>query len=300
MPSPAQNTGLIFECSTQDFEAKVVNASMERPVLVDFWAPWCGPCKQLMPTLEKVVQAAGGDVVLAKVNLDENQQLAAMLRVQSVPTVYVFFQGQPIDAFQGVLPESQLQQFVNKAVQMARQSQPDAIDIPETLSAAAQALAENDLAAAQALYAQILQQDQNNAQAFAGMVRVMIAAGQAEQAAALMEQAPESMHKESAYQEAKSALELASNAPSGEAAEFEDKLAKDENNHQARFDLAMHQFSVGKKEAAMDNLLLIIEKDRAWNEEAARTQLLQFFEAMGHSDPLTVSARRKLSSILFS
>ena len=297
---PAHSGPYIFDVDTQDFEDRVINASMERPVLVDFWAPWCGPCKQLIPTLEKLVTAAGGEIFLAKVNLDENQQLAGMLRVQSVPTVYVFFGGRPIDAFQGVVPESQLQQFINKAIQVARQSRPDAIDIPETLSAAVQALAEFDLAAAQALYAQILQQDPNHAQAFAGMVRVFIAAGDLEHAAHMMEQAPDVIQKSSAYAEVKSALELANNAPDGEATEFEAALAKDENDHQARLDLAVHQFASGAKEKAMENLLTIIAKDREWNDQAARAQLLKFFEALGHADPLTVQARKRLSSLLFS
>lgn len=298
---PAMDAGaMIFDADLQNFEERVIKASMERPVLVDFWAPWCGPCKQLMPTLEKMVNAAAGKVALAKVNLDENQQLAGMLRVQSVPTVYAFFQGQPIDAFQGNVPESQIQGFVDKLIQTARAAQPDALDIPEALSGAAQALAEGDLTAAQAIYGQILQADANNAPAYTGMIRVFVAAGEVEKAAALLDQAPERIKKDSAFAEAKSAVELAAAKPDGDTATLEAALAKNGDDHQARFDLALHQFSAGQREAAVENLLTIIEKKRDWNEEAARHQLLKFFEAMGHSDPITIAARKKLSSILFS
>ena len=157
---------VVFDVSGPEFEEQVLKASMDMPVLVDFWAPWCGPCKQLGPVLEKVVQAAGGAVLMAKVNLDENQELAAALRVQSVPTVYAFFQGRPIDAFQGVLPESKIKAFIDKVVQVARQAQPGAIDIPEALKAASEAIAAQDFAMAQALYSQILGQDEKNAEAY--------------------------------------------------------------------------------------------------------------------------------------
>ena len=173
---PAASGGVIFDVGAADFEQRVLAVSMEKPVIVDFWAPWCGPCKQLMPVLEKAVAAAGGHVLMAKVNIDENQELAAALRIQSVPTVYAFFQGRPVDAFQGALPESQIKIFIDKLVKIAKENAPDAIDIPEALKGAAQMIAEGDLQTAQGLYAHILQQDPKNVQAYVGIVRVMIAA----------------------------------------------------------------------------------------------------------------------------
>lgn len=291
---------LIFDCGEMEFEEKVLKASMERPVIVDFWAPWCGPCKQLMPLLESAVNAAGGEVALAKINLDENQQLAAMLRVQSVPAVFAFFGGRPIDAFQGVIPESQIKEFIAKLVTAARSSKPDAIDIPEGLKQAESALSAGDLGTAQSTYAQILEQDQNNVRAFVGLVRTMIAGGQIDYAAAMVENAPEEITKQSIFAEAKTALDLAQNEPSGESSALQTSVDKNPNDHQARFDLACAQFSEGAKEQAFENLLNIIEADREWNEDAARQQLFKFFEALGHSDPLTMAARRKLSSLLFS
>ena len=298
--APVTMGEIIFDCAEAEFEEKVLKASMERPIIVDFWAPWCGPCKQLMPLLESAVQAAGGEVSLAKINLDENQQLGQMLRVQSVPAVFAFFQGRPVDAFQGVIPESQIKAFIAKLVTAARSAKPEAIDIPEGLKSAEAALASADLETAQSLYAQILEQDESNVRAFVGLVRTMIAGGQIEYAAAMVENAPEEITKQSIFTEAKTALELAQNTPSGESAALQAAVEGAPDNHQARYDLAIAQFAEGSREAALDNLLHIIEADREWNEEAARTQLLKFFEAMGHCDPLTMSARRKLSSILFS
>lgn len=291
---------IIFDVGLDDFEDKVIKASLEKPVLVDFWAPWCGPCKQLTPVLEKAVQEAGGQIALAKINMDENQQLAAMLRIQSVPTVYVFIGGRPADAFQGALPESQIKSFINKAITAFNQAQPDALDIPEALKTAAHALTQNDIGTAQALYSQILQQDQENAQAYAGMVRVFIAARQLDQANAILEQAPENIAKHAAFAEAKTALELAQAAPQGSASDLEATLEKSPEDHQSRFDLAMIYFSQDRQDEAMDQLLTIIRKDREWEDSKARTQLVKFFEALGPSDPLTIQYRQKLSSILFA
>ncbi len=294
---PAQ---IIFDVGTQDFEQRVMAASMQIPVIVDFWAPWCGPCKQLMPILEKVILATGGKVLLAKVNLDDNPELAQALRVQSVPTVFGFFQGQPVDAFMGVQPENKIKEFVQKLITAANGAQPDALDIPEALKGAAQALADNDAQSAHAIYAQILQQDALNADAYVGMVRCFLNIGQIEQAQALIEQVPEEIAKTSAFEEARSALELAQNVPSGNADKFKEKIKANANDHQARIDLAYALFAAGQKEEATDALLQSIEIDREWNEEAARQELLTLFQAMGHADPVTISARRKLSAILFS
>lgn len=296
----AQGAASIFDVSAQDFQSKVMEASMTMPVIVDFWAPWCGPCKQLMPILEAVVNAAGGKIAMAKVNLDDNPELAQALQVQSVPTVFAFFQGQPVDAFMGVQPESAIKQFVEKLLTLANSAQPDAIDIDESLQMAAQVLAEGNLQAAQGIYADILQQDRMNAKAFAGMVRVFIAAGQIEQAEDFLSRAPEEIKKDSAFSEAKTALELAQVQPIEDFSELEKKVEKKPKDHQAKIDLADALFGAGQKERACDLLLESIEIDPKWNEGAARKWLLKFFEAMGHGDPVTVEARRKLSSILFS
>ncbi len=290
----------VYDVSAQDFEDKVMRASLNAPVIVDFWAPWCGPCKQLMPVLERLVRETKGEVLLAKVNIDENQQLAAMLRIQSVPTVYAFYQAQPIDAFQGNLPESQLREFIGALVKMARNNRPDSIDVPKALEAAALALAQGDIAGAQSVYIDILQQDPDNAPAFVGMVRCFLAAGDIEQAEGMIANAPDSIAKDRNFAEAKSAIEIARKAPVGATAELEAKVAANPKDHQARIDLALALYAAGNKEAATDHLLESIAIDRKWNEEAARKELLKLFEAMGHADPVTIEARKKLSSILFS
>ncbi len=290
----------VYDVSAQDFEEKVMRASLNAPVIVDFWAPWCGPCKQLMPVLERLVRETKGEVLLAKVNIDENQQLAAMLRIQSVPTVYAFYQAQPIDAFQGNLPESQLREFITALVKMARNNRPDSIDVPKALEAAALALAQGDIAGAQSVYIDILQQDPDNAPAFVGMVRCFLAAGDIEQAEGMIANAPASIAKDRNFAEAKSAIEIARKAPVGATAELEAKVAANPKDHQARIDLALALYAAGNKEAATDHLLESIAIDRKWNEGAARKELLKLFEAMGQADPVTIEARKKLSSILFS
>ncbi len=290
----------IFDVTTQDFEAKVIQASMEVPIVVDMWSPSCGPCTQLTPILENVVRAAAGKVLLAKVNLDQNQELAQALRVQSLPTVFGFVKGQPVDAFMGLQPESQVRAFVNKLISAANGSAEGALDIPEALSGAAGALAQQDFTAAHAIYSQILQQDIQNVPAYVGLVRTFIAAGQPDKAQELIEGAPDEIAKAPLFAEAKTALELAMATPTGSIDKLAAKLAKDPDDYQACFDLAVAEFSQGRREDAISNLLEILRRDKEWNEQAARKQLLKFFEAMGAADPLTLSSRKKFSAILFS
>jgi putative thioredoxin len=291
---------IVFDATDADFEQSVLRASMERPVIVDFWAPWCGPCKQLGPVLEKTVAAANGAVLMAKVNIDENPGIAQALRIQSIPTVYAFFQGKPVDGFQGAVPESQVKTFIDKLIKISLQAAPDAIDIPAALKQAAQALIDKDFHTAQGLYSHILNQDKRNAAAYVGLVRTLIAAGVVDEARQLVDNATPEISVQSIFSEARSAVEIAENKPSGSTDALLAKVAKDPNDHQGRFDLALAQFSQGEKEEAMDSLLEIIRRKRDWNEDAARMQLIKFFEALGPTDPLTVQGRRKLSSILFS
>ncbi|MGH1378633.1 MAG: tetratricopeptide repeat protein [Alphaproteobacteria bacterium] len=291
---------VIFDVNAQDFEQRVMAASMQVPVIVDFWAPWCGPCKQLMPVLEKVVMAAGGKVLMAKINLDDNPELAQALRVQSVPMVFGFFQGQPIDAFSGVQPESKIREFVGKLISTANGAQPDAIDIDAALKGAAQALNDNDASTAHAIYSQILQQDAQNVSAYVGLVRCFIAVGQIDQAIAMVDNAPEEISKSSAFAQARSAVELAQIVPDSSLDDLRAKINANKDDHQARIDLAQGLFAAGEKKAAIDELLYSITMDREWGDEAARKELLKLFSAIGNADPITLAARRKLSSILFS
>ena len=288
----------IIELKDSSFEAEIKN--YDGVSLVDFWAPWCGPCKQLGPMLESAVDQAGGSVVMAKVNLDENPELAQALRIQSVPTVIAFFQGQPVDAFAGAQPESQITAFIDNLVKIARQNQPDALDIPAALQEAAQALASKDYVTAQSLYAQIIGEDHENVQAFAGLVRAYIAAGKKEKARALVENAPQPVQNSPVFAEARTALELAETSSGKPSYKLAKKVENNPDDHAARFDLATALFGEDRRDEAADALLEIIRRDRSWEEEKARIQLVKFFDAWGPADPATIKARRKLSGILFS
>jgi len=291
---------LVKETSTASFAQDVLDASMATPVIVDFWAPWCGPCKQLGPLLEQAVKAARGAVRLVKVDIDQNQELAMQLRVQSVPAVYAFYQGRPIDGFVGALPESQVKAFIDRLVQAAGADQgPDPLE--EALAQAQSALESGQLGAASSLFAQVLHHAPENPKAIAGMIRCQLDSGETAEAKAMFEDLPDEVKADPALASVAASLELADmSAEAADVMALKERLAANENDHQARFDLAMAHYAAGEAEGAAGELLEIIRRDRAWNDEAARKQLLKFFEAWGPTDPRTLEARRRLSSMLFS
>jgi putative thioredoxin len=274
---------------------------MQVPVIVDFWAPWCGPCKQLGPLIEKVVKEAKGAVRLVKIDVDSNQALAGQLRIQSIPAVYAFFQGRPVDGFVGAQPESQLRQFVQRLAKMgAAGAGPSPVD--DALEQAEAAFAEGDYAAASAIFGQVLDHESDNAKAIAGLVRCAIATGDLAGAKEMLEGVTPELLKNAAIASAASALELAEagQKAAGQTQQLQARIDANPKDFEARHDLAIVQFAAGEREAAIDQLLEIFKANRAWNEEAARKQLVKFFEAMGPTDPLTLAGRRKLSSLMFS
>ncbi|PWE27536.1 thioredoxin [Pararhodobacter marinus] len=286
----------IKDTSEATFMADVVEASQEVPVIVDFWAPWCGPCKQLGPALEAAVTAAKGKVKMVKVNVDENQNIAAQLRIQSIPTVYAFFQGQPVDAFQGALPPSELKTFVEKLAAMGGDDGLGAaLDEAETM------LSEGALADAAEVFAAVLAEEPENARALGGLARVQIAAGSLDQAEALINNAPASIATSQEVEAARAQLALARQAENaGPVDELRAVLADQPDNHQARFDLAKALHAKGDVAGAIDELLDLFRRDRDWNEGAAKTQLFTIFEALKPNDPLVSKGRRRLSSMIFA
>ncbi len=293
--APGANA-LIKDTTTKDFGADVVNESRNQPVLVDFWAPWCGPCKQLGPVIEKVVKEAGGKVKLVKMNTDEHPTIAGQLGIKSIPAVIAFVDGQPVDGFVGAQPEGQIKQFIERLTKPF-----DAAQANEILAEADRLFAENDLPGAAEIYGALLAQAPKDTRAMAGLVRVQIAAGDLEGAQALLDSIPPDLQNEQALAAVRAQLELAANAPEeGEITRLESQLAANPADHQTRFDLAVAFAAAGRKEEAVDHLLDIVKADRAWNEDGARKQLVQFFEAWGPMDPASLSGRRRLSSLLFA
>jgi len=290
---------VIADSTDATFDKDVIDGSRDLPVIVDFCATWCGPCKQLGPILEKVVRAANGAVKLVKVDIDHNPMIAQQLRIQSIPTVYAFFGGRPVDGFQGALPESQVKAFVDRLIKAAGGG--GASPIEEALAQATELLEAGDHARAGALFGQILTHEAGNLAARAGLARAHIAAGKLAEATKALEGLDDTQKADKAVAAALAALDLAEKAAkAGSTAGLQAQVAADPNDHQARYDLALAQYAAGEREAAIESLLEIMRRSRSWNEEAARKQLLQFFEAMGPTDPLTAQGRRKLSSLLFS
>lgn len=299
--APVAASDVIFDVTTANFEEAVLKASVTTPILIDFWAPWCGPCKQLTPTLEAEVKAAGGKVKLAKINIDENPDLAQAFRVQSVPTVIALFGGQPVTGFVGAQPASEIKKVIAQLMNLGGGAGPDAIDVKATLAQADTAFAIADFVTAQELYATALAHDSANAPAYAGLIRTMIGMGDMAAAAELMAAADDSMKKTPAFVAAQTAFNLVQTKPANaNTAALQDKITQNPDDHAARVDLALALFADGDKTGAIDALINSIKRDRTWNDEAARKQLLQFFDAMGPADPATKDGRRKLSSCLFS
>jgi putative thioredoxin len=287
----------VKEVTVQNFMTEVVQPSLQTPVLVYFTAPWCGPCKQFGPTLEKVVNEANGRFRLAKVDIDKSPQLAQQFRIQSVPMVYIFVQGQPIDGFAGAMPESQLKQLL---AQFGEAAVPDA-SVQEMLDTAEHMLAEGDAQAAAQAFGAVLAAEEANTQALSGLVKCYLALGELEQAQSLLAQVPEALQSHESIVAVKTALALAQAAPkTATIAALQKAVAADEKNDQARYDLASALFVASRQEEAIDALLAIIRRNKDWNEGEAKAQLLRFFEALGHTHPLTMQGRRKLSTILFS
>ncbi len=303
--APGGDTGaaVIVDGDQKTFMQDVIEASRTTPVLVDFWATWCGPCKQLTPTLEKVVRSAGGRVKMVKIDIDKNrslvQQLAQLgLPMQSVPTVAAFWQGQIADIFQGALPETEVKRFVEGLLKIAGGSMPTA----DLLAEAKAAVEAGDHQHAGALFSELLEQEPENPEAWGGLIRVLMALGQEDQAREALSQVPPKLADHAEISGARSALALAEEGRKAkdQLHDFQARVTADPSDYQARYDLATALNAIGERDQAADALLEIIRRNRAWNEDAARLQLLKLFEAWGFDDPATMAARRKLSSVLFS
>ena len=292
----APKATLIKDGSEATFMKDVIEASREVPVIVDFWAPWCGPCKTLGPALEAAVTAAGGKVRMVKINVDENQMIAGQLRIQSIPTVYAFWQGQPADGFQGALPGSEIKAFIDRVTALGGDG-----GLSEAIEAAEGMLAEGAAVDAAETFAAILEEEPENPVAYAGLVRAHLALNNLDQAEVLLTNAPAAIAKAKELEAARAQLELARQAANaGPEQELRAAVEADPANHQARFDLAAALLAAGKTEEAVDQLLDLFRRDREWNDGAARTQLFTIFDALNPKDPIVLKGRRKLSSMIFA
>jgi putative thioredoxin len=298
-PAPQAASDLIKETTTQTFVKDVIEESRRQPVLIDFWAPWCGPCRQLTPIIEKAVRAAKGKVKLVKMNIDEHPAIPGQMGIKSIPAVIAFVNGQPADGFMGAVPESQVTAFINKLTAgMPGAGEPN---IAENLQEAEAVLAEGDPTTAASIYAEVLAADATNIAALAGLAKCYMATGAIEQAKQTLVMVPESKRGEAAVKAVQVSIDLAEQAKAvGPVNELEQKVAANPLDHQARFDLATALNASGKRGEAIHQLLEIVKRDRKWNEDGARKQLVQFFEAWGPTDEATVDGRKRLSTILFS
>jgi len=300
-PGAPATDNLVADTTTQAFMKDVIEESKKRPVLVDFWAPWCGPCKTLTPILEKAVRAAKGKVKLVKMNIDEHPQIPGQLGIQSIPTVFAFANGQPLDGFMGALPEGQVTAFIDRVLGKAGGGADSGPDVAEILTAAEALLTQGDAAGAADHFAHVLAEDAANARALGGLARAHLAAGNLEPARQTLLLVPKGKENDPAVSAARAALDLADQAAKvGDVSALEAKLAANAADHQARFDLAVALNAKGERAKALDHLIEIVRRDRKWNDDGARKQLVQFFEAWGPTDAMTLEGRRRLSSILFA